>query len=181
MSILVDSALTFSEALGKVSANCPPEILHALILKEVEYYSFDEKLHRGQLVINKSVEKDVEEIFELIRKIKFPIAQAIPISQYQNDDLQSMEANNTSAFNYRMILNTNQLSQHAYGIALDINPRENPYLSEGVWYPANAKYNPEVIGTLLDEGEIVRKFKELGWIWGGDWEEKDYQHFSKKI
>ncbi|MFA5352563.1 MAG: M15 family peptidase, partial [Candidatus Gracilibacteria bacterium] len=106
MSIIIDSALNFSKALGKVSSDCPAEILHALILKEVEYFSFDEKLHRGQLVINQSAEKDLEEIFELMRKIKFPIAQAIPISQYQNDDLQSMEANNTSAFNYRMILNT---------------------------------------------------------------------------
>ena len=46
-----------------------------------------------------------------------------------------MEADNTSCFNYRVVAGTNRVSKHGLGTAVDINPRENPYLGPVGWTP----------------------------------------------
>ena len=70
---------------------------------------------------------------------------------------------------------------HAYGLAVDLNPRENPYVGCGVSYHADAK--PYIDRTRLRKGmvtpAVVRAFKSIGWGWGGDWASvKDWMHFS---
>jgi hypothetical protein len=72
---------------------------------------------------------------------------------------------------------------HAYGLALDVNPIENPYVSNGrTSHPASRPYldrSRRRRGMALRGGVLVRAFKRVGWGWGGDWAEpKDYQHFS---
>src|SRR5262245_24225805 len=49
---------------------------------------------------------------------------------YRGSDDASMAADNTSAFNCRRAVGsaTGSWSMHAYGLAVDVNPRENPYL-----------------------------------------------------
>jgi hypothetical protein len=93
-----------------------------------------------------------------------------------------MDDNNTSAFNYRNVANTNRLSNHSYGRAIDFNPFTNPAVySDGKISPQGAKYNKNKPGTLTQESELVKFFKSKGWQWGGDWNSlKDYQHFDKK-
>ena len=39
-----------------------------------------------------------------------------------------MAADNTSAFNFRVVAGSGTLSQHAFGRAIDINPVENPWI-----------------------------------------------------
>ncbi|MEJ5245256.1 MAG: M15 family metallopeptidase [Bacteroidota bacterium] len=178
-NLIIDSDLTFEEAIKGTTA--PKEIIDSLVLINVVYYSFDNKLHRGQLVVHKSVQKDITDVFELIRNERFPVANSIPIVKYNWSDSASMANNNTSSFNYRKIAGTNRLSLHSYGLAVDINPFNNPVVyNDGRISPKGAKYNPKKIGTFTSACPIVQKFKELGWRWGGEFNSfKDYHHFDK--
>ncbi|MDZ7624772.1 MAG: hypothetical protein U5J96_10065 [Ignavibacteriaceae bacterium] len=98
---VIDSDVAFEEAVAGISI--PQSILENLRLVDVYYYGFDEKIHKGQLVVHKDVVLDVIEIFELIRESRFPIGKVVPISKYGWSDENSMKDNNTSAFNYRFI------------------------------------------------------------------------------
>ena len=113
------------------------------------------------------------------------------VDDFEGDDELSMEANNSSAFNYRVIEGSTQLSKHALGLAIDINPRINPYVREDGYYPANAteylERNPKLCrgehaDKMLQKNDIAYKiFRRNGFSWGGDWNEsKDYQHFEYK-
>jgi len=179
LGIIVHSDMTLEKSLKGTKA--PKEFLDSMILIDVEYYNFDEKLCKGQLVINKAIKQDIVEAFELIKKIKFPIEKVVPIVEYNWSDDRSMEDNNTSAFNYRFVANTTRLSNHSWGRAIDFNPVQNPAVyKDGSMAPKNASYNIKTKGTLTEDHELVVFFKSRGWRWGGDWTSlKDYQHFDK--
>jgi hypothetical protein len=177
--MIIDSDVTFNEAIAGKEA--PKEITAALVLLNVEYYSFDGKLHRGQLVVHKDLEKDLREIFAMIKEKKFPVEKVIPVNKYKWDDDLSMKDNNTSAFNYRVVAGTKKLSNHAAGRAVDINPLLNPMIKNGKASPGGAQYKPGVKGTITADSFIVEEFLKRGWEWGGNWKNyKDYQHFDKK-
>ncbi len=180
MEVIIDSNMTFDEAIKGTKA--PRNIIDSLVLIDVFYYSFDKKLHKGQILIHKELANEITEIFEMIKTIKFPIAKAIPISAFNWSDIASMEANNTSSFNYRTIAGTNRLSLHARGRAIDINPLFNPVVYEnGRIEPKNSNYDPKVLGTFYPTHPVVLEFKSLGWRWGGDFKTyKDYHHFDKE-
>lgn len=178
-SIIADAGYTFEEAVS--GKDIPANILKNLRLVEVEYFSFDDKLHRGQLIIHKDLVKDIELIFKELKKEKFPIAKVIPIVRYNWNDEKSMRDNNTSAFNYRVVKGTRILSAHSTGRAIDINPLFNPQIKKGKVIPKGAEYDPGRIGTISGKSAVVNHFKKRGWIWGGNWRStKDYQHFEKK-
>lgn len=177
---VIDSDVTFEEAVAGISI--PQSILENLRLVDVYYYGFDEKIHKGQLIVHKDVVLDVIEIFELIRESRFPIGKVIPISKYGWSDEKSMRDNNTSAFNYRFISGSRVISNHAAGLAIDINPALNPYIKNGNSLPENCIYDTTKVGTISASSELVKEFKQRGWEWGGDWKSlKDYQHFEKKL
>ena len=112
------------------------------------------------------------------------------MDEYQADDEKSMADNNTSSFNFRTVAGTNRLSKHALGLAIDINPRINPYInSKGVLTPGNVKiyivrYVKKCKGKyarymIQKNSQITKIFKKYGFSWGGDWKySKDYQHFE---
>ena len=183
---VVDSAMTDEQAFEGHDPKCPIEIINRQKMVTVWYYSFDKKIHRGQLVVDEDLEEDIKEVFRIALNEAFPIQSVIPISEKRfrkdgrwDDDL-SMAANNTSAFNYRPVTGGNSLSTHSYGRAIDINPIQNPYLKGATVLPTGAKYDPKAEGTLTADHAITRAFLQLGWEWGGNWEDrKDYQHFQK--
>lgn len=178
--IIVDSDMTFNEAIR--GSKAPKEILDSLVLIDVLYYSFDKKLHKGQLVIHRDLKDEVLQVFEMIKILKFPIGKVVPVVKYNWSDDKSMIDNNTSCFNYRTIAGTNRLSLHARGRAIDINPLLNPVVyPDGRIEPKGAKYDPKVLGTLYSTHPVVLEFKRLGWRWGGDFNSyKDYHHFDKE-
>jgi peptidoglycan LD-endopeptidase CwlK len=177
---VIDSDVAFEESVAGISI--PQSILENLRLVDVYYYGFDEKIHKGQLVVHKDVVLDVIEIFELIRESRFPIGKVVPISKYGWSDEESMRDNNTSAFNYRFISGSRVISNHAAGLAIDINPALNPYIKNGNTLPENCIYDTTKVGTISASSELVKEFKQRGWEWGGDWKSlKDYQHFEKKL
>lgn len=177
---IIDSNVDFDEAIAGLSI--PQTTLENLRIVDVYYYGFDEKLHKGQLVVHKDVVLDIIEIFEFIRESRFPVEKVIPISKYDWSDEKSMKDNNTSAFNYRFISGSRVISNHAAGLAIDINPRQNPYIKNGSSLPLDCMYDTLKAGTISSSSQLVKEFKQRGWSWGGDWKSlKDYQHFEKKL
>ncbi len=180
IEIITDSDMTFEQATEGTKA--PQDVIDSLCLLDIKYYSFDRKLHKGQLVIHKAVKKDVKEIFDLIFETKFPVNKVVPIVKYEWSDNASMADNNTSAFCYRFIAGTKRFSNHALGRAVDINPFNNPVVySNGRISPKGAKYNPKAPGTFSGKHPVVQAFLDKGWRWGGNFKSiKDYHHFDKK-
>jgi hypothetical protein len=157
-----------------------------LRLVKVVYYGFDDIQHQGQLVVHKEIAQMVLDIFIELHEAAFPIEKIQLIDIYDGDDNQSMVDNNTSAFNYRVVEGTNNLSNHSYGLAIDINPLLNPYVTKnGVFPKEGASYvNREVfIKGMIIKGDVCYEaFISRGFSWGGDWKNsKDYQHFDIKI
>jgi len=169
--------MSLEEALtGK---EIPDDIREVLALIPVPFFSFDGEVREGQLVVHRELEKEVQDIFKKLVDTRFPIKQIAPVVAYGWDDDASMADNNTSAFNYRVIFNTDRLSNHSYGRAIDINPLQNPYvLSDGTVMPKGAHYDLLQPGTIT--AEVADLFRLRGWSWGGDWKDrKDWQHFEK--
>ena len=145
---------------------------------------------RGELIVHKDVSTEVTQIFEALYQAEYPIHKMRLVSDYKGNDWQSIEADNTSAFNCRKATGSKKWSKHSYGKAIDINPIENPYISrkgyishkESLVYKKRVHKNDTYAdkAVLLKHDDAVKIFKKYGWKWGGDWSGvKDYQHFSK--
>ena len=170
--------MTLAEALKNSAA--PPEILAHQTLLDVPFVDFFGEERVGQIVVARAVADDVAAIFAEI--YGFPIAQIIPVSHFNWSDDASMEANNCSGFNYRVKVGKTELSAHALGRAVDINPCQNPYINGELTLPAGAIYDETAVGTLLVQGIVVRAFERRGWQWGGRWASLlDYHHFEKPV
>ncbi len=169
---------------------CPVKVGDLRYLR-MSYLGFDGKTHTGSMIVHKDVAKDVVQIFRKLYEIKYPIRRMRLVSDYGGDDFQSIEADNTSAFNCRPVTGGKRWSNHAYGKAIDINPLENPYISRSghIAHRASLPYRirrhknpfrPEDRAIIAPNDPIVKIFKSRGWRWGGDWRSvKDYQHFDK--
>lgn len=158
-----------------------------LRLVRVLYYGFDENTHIGEIVVHRRIADDVIEIFFELYKKRYPIEKMRRIDFYAGDDLLSMSDNNTSGFNYRNIAKTDRLSRHAKGMAIDVNPRYNPYIYtiRGTTYcePENGQKYADRTSDFehkITRGDLCcRLFLKHGFEWGGDWKNrKDYQHFE---
>jgi hypothetical protein len=104
------------------------------------------------------------------------------VDEFGGDDDRSMTANNSSGFNCRPVSGTSRWSEHAYGRAVDINPRQNPYVTaRGAVLPPEGEAfvdRRHVRPGMVDES-VVDAFARIGWRWGGSWRSgQDYQHFS---
>ncbi|ASM36727.1 M15 family metallopeptidase [Campylobacter sputorum] len=76
--------------------------------------------------------------------------------------------NPSGTYNYRKILNSNNLSSHSWGIAIDINTNYSHY-----WQWSKTGLYENSIPK-----EIVDIFEKYGFIWGGRWEHFDTMHFE---
>jgi hypothetical protein len=156
----------------------------------VLYQGFDDKPHRGELIVNKAIAEDIVDIFRELYDLKYPIERMVLVDEYDGDDNASMEADNTSSFNYRKVDGAQHLSLHSYGLAIDINPLYNPYVrtidGEKVVTPENgSKYADRSLDCeyyIDTEDACYKAFTKRGFTWGGSWiNSKDYQHFQKKL
>lgn len=179
--VIIDCYYSFSEAIQGTKA--PKSILSELELFTVKYYSFDGKLHQGQILSNKKIATDLKNIFHYIQTEKFPIGKAIPAVRYGWDDDASMNDNNTYSFCYRNV----SYSKHATGMAIDINPMQNPvrwnpeYRFKRSDKPIGAVYDTIQPGTFYPTHPVVKKFTELGFFWGRNFRRNnDDHHFEMK-
>jgi len=164
-----------------------PVKLEELSYINVTYWGFDDKEHIGEMIVNKELAQEVIEIFKELYEAKYPIEKIKLIDEYNADDSLSMADNNTSAFCFREVTGQKGVfSQHSYGVAIDINPIQNPYVKgdvvlpeEGIEYLDRTNIRKGMI-TVGDP--CYNAFKSRGWTWGGEWNSlKDYQHFEKEI
>lgn len=155
------------------------------------HYDFDGNPTEGELICNEAVAQDLVEIFYELYRNEYQLERVRLIDEYDGDDIASMEDNNTSCFNYREVEGTDSLSRHAYGLAVDINPLYNPYItynedgSQNV-SPAAAESYADRSASFpykINEDDLCYKlFTRHGFTWGGNWNgSKDYQHFQKAI
>lgn len=155
-----------------------------LVYVQISHWGFDDKEYTGEIIVNKRVADDVIEIFEELYIAKFPIDKINIIDEYEADDDLSMLDNNSSAFCYREIAGSGgKLSKHSYGVAIDINPVQNPYVKGDIILPETGmEYldRDNIRKGMIVEGDVCyNAFKERGWTWGGEWNSlKDYQHFE---
>ena len=145
------------------------------------------KILSGELICNTAISSALIEIFRELFTAGYPIEKIRLIDEYGADDELSMRDNNSSCFNFRFVSHTTRISRHGYGLAVDINPRYNPYIkfvdgvksiepANGVEFEDRAKDFP----YKIVEGDLCHKlFAERGFQWGGNcWRDAlDYQHF----
>ncbi|MCU0306195.1 MAG: M15 family metallopeptidase [Thermoleophilia bacterium] len=149
----------------------------------MRHWDYQGRVRTGVLVVHEDVAPDVVRVFRDLFRARFPIRQMRPIEAYGGSDFDSIEADNTSAFNCRAATGSRNWSQHAYGRAIDVNPILNPYVEAGgrVYHRGSRAYvdrRPRP-GMAVEGGALVRAFDAAGWEWGGRWNGvKDYQHFS---
>ena len=160
-----------------------PVALDQLRLLRLSYWGFDHAVHQGELIASASAAASLTLAFRQLFTARFPIRQMRVIDDFGGDDERSMLADNTSAFNCRLVPGTSAWAQHAYGLAVDINPLENPEIRNGqADPPAAAAWADRARSSpaMIRAGDAAwRAFRAIGWTWGGDWRSlKDYMHFS---
>ncbi len=165
------------------SVGCPVTVAQ-LRYVTVSFRGFDGAAHTGELLVNAKVATKVVTVFGKLFAAGWPIEQMRIVT---GDDLSAPatgDGNNTSAFTCRPVTgSTTTWSMHAYGLAIDVNPFHNPYVS-------GRTVIPELATSYLDRtrwrtgmnarGSVpVRAFASIGWGWGGNYtSKKDWMHFS---
>lgn len=164
--------------------------LDQLRFLRVLYYDFNNDIKDGELICNEQIANDLLEIFSTLYDNAYQIDKMQLIDVYGADDDLSCADDNTACFNYRVVAGSTTLSKHALGMAIDINPFYNPYVT----YP-DGKERISPAGSEVyadrsnDNPHMIRKgdlcyqlFIDHGFTWGGEWKSlKDYQHFQKVI
>ncbi len=147
------------------------------------YVGFDGKRHSGELLARGDVSADLVSVFHALWAVRFPIEE-MRITEARELDLKPTgDGNNTGAFVCRPMFDGSTYSEHAYGLAIDVNPFQNPYHQGEAVIPElasayldRARLRP---GMILEAGPVVAAFDRIGWTWGGRWRNlKDLQHFS---
>lgn len=160
------------------------------------HYNFDHQIQVGEMIVNAKISEDVLGIFREFFDTGYEINSMRLIDDYwtgdgTSSDNESINNNNTSCFCYREVTGGASLSNHAYGLAIDINPQQNPYVWLDEWgqevcYHDNARqYVDRSCGDphVVVEGDTCYSiFEKYGFSWGGQWSYPiDYQHFEKTV
>ncbi len=158
----------------------------SLVVVSLTHHDLGGSVRPGTLVIHRDIETATRAAFAALFAQRFPIASITPVSEFGSDDDTSMAANNTSAFNCRYAVTgsaTKSWSNHAYGRAIDVNPRTNPYVLDGeVLPPDGAAFvdrDEQHPGGLYGGGAALEAFTGNGFEWGGAWRNPDYQHLER--
>ena len=149
----------------------------------VSFRGFDGLAHTGELLVNARVAKDMVTVFGRLFAANFPIEQMQITDPREIHAAPTGDGNTTEAFVCRPVRGETAWSQHAYGLAVDIDPFQNPEHRGKIVLPElatsyldRADVRP---GMVLPNGPVVRAFAAVGWQWGGTWRSlKDYMHFS---
>jgi D-alanyl-D-alanine carboxypeptidase len=174
-------------AAGEWHRGCPvwPSQLRVVSYR---YYGFDRRTHLGQIVVNQKVAQPLATVFRKLFQLRFPIRDGALLSTYGPHPDRSGDV--TASFECRQAVpspctggsGTGHWSMHAYGEAVDLDPRENPYVGCGMTrdktalsYLRRSRHRPGMVTAA-----VRRAFASIGWGWGGSWagSTKDYMHFS---
>jgi D-alanyl-D-alanine carboxypeptidase len=168
---------------------CPVGLSDLRVLT-VAHWGFDGRPYTGQLVVNRDVAQPLRKVFKRLYDLRFPIRHMRLSHMYGPERARPDGGDVTGSFRCRQAVpspcvggsGSGSWSNHAYGLAIDINPVENPYVGCGMTRDReSARY---IDRSRLRKGmvtpAVVRAFRSIGWGWGGDWtgDTKDYMHFS---
>jgi hypothetical protein len=152
------------------------------------FWGFDGRRHTGELLTNASVADDLVSVFRTLYRDRFPIEQMVIETRAALNAPPTGDGNDTGSFSCRPTVGATSYSQHAYGLAVDVNTFQNPYVKgdghDRVVLPELASAYLDRVdvrpGMIEPDGPVARAFAAIGWGWGGDWQSlKDYQHFSQ--
>jgi len=174
---------------GYWHAGCPAS-LSELRLLTVSHWGFDGARHTGQLVVNRSVAVPLQSVFRRLYGLRWPIRHMRLMDMYGPESGRPKDNDISGSFHCRQAApspctggtGTGHWSNHAYGLAIDLNPRENPYVGCGMTHdPSTRRYvdrSPLRRGMVTPA--VVAAFRSIGWGWGGAWagDTRDYMHFS---
>lgn len=160
-----------------------PVTVEELAYVTVSHMGFDGEYHTGEIIVHASVAEGVVEVFRRLHEEKFPIEQMRVITKEEIDAPPTGDWNDTTSFVCRPAVGSNGWSQHAYGLAIDINPFHNPYIKDWLIIPELAEAyldrERQLPGMIFGDDFVVEAFAEIGWTWGGNWNSlKDWMHFS---
>lgn len=171
--------------IGKSMPSNEPIDFNNLSYLTLTYYGFDGKTHIGEMIVDARVGAEVVDIFKELYSAKYEIEKIRLIDEYDALDEVSMADNNSSAFCYRTIAGTNKISNHGMGLAIDINPLQNPHVIGNTTSPKEgyvyANRNNTSMGMIQKGDAAYTAFTKRGWTWGGYWTNPDYQHFEKQL
>jgi hypothetical protein len=149
----------------------------------VSFRGFDGRAHTGELVVNRRVADQVVSVFARLYRAAFPIEEMRLVTTADLEAHPTGDGNNTAAFVCRAARQQRRWSAHAYGLAVDVNPFQNPYVRGDLVLP-------ELASSYLDRGRarpgmvrsgdvVTGAFADVGWTWGGTWRSPtDRMHFS---
>jgi hypothetical protein len=168
-------------------AGCPVPLSHLRVLT-VSLWDFDGNRRLGQLVVNRTAAAPLGKVFRQLYRLRFPIRHMQFTDAYGPNSEQPADRDFSGSFECRRAVpspcgtGTGHWSQHAYGLAVDLNPIENPYTGCGrTRERASLPYlNRSRLRRGMVTPAVVRAFRSIGWGWGGSWagSTKDYMHFS---
>lgn len=147
------------------------------------FRGFDHRRHTGELLVNRSAATKLVSVFRTLYADDFPIEEMRITRRDEQTAPPTGDGNDTDAFNCRPAVGSTSYSEHAYGLAIDINPFQNPYVKGDLVLPelssAYRDRGNQRPGMIEAGGPVVRAFARIGWGWGGSWHNlKDIQHFS---
>jgi D-alanyl-D-alanine carboxypeptidase-like protein len=188
------AVLPFTPAFARQLRNttwhrgCPLP-LRDLRLLTLRYWGFDHRVHQGLMEINVSAAHDVVTVFRKLFRARFPIKDMQLAHRYVPGPINPRSrADITDGFNCRPVVTARgaapRWSMHAYGLAIDINQLQNPYVTgtghvDDVYARRYRNRSLHLPGMIHAGDVVVRAFASIGWHWGGSWTgDKDYMHFS---
>jgi hypothetical protein len=191
---LTDQNIQSLKESGVWKPDCPVPFERLRILTVSNWEFGGAMITDGQIMVLDAVAKSVLDLFKDLFECHFPIAKVQLMDHYRGDDHQSMEDNNTTCFNWRVIAGSSKASLHGYGLAIDINPIQNPFIQFPECEPNVAIFSPAAGRNYANrlpqrpnkeprEGmaeDILEVFYRHGFNeWGGHWDTPiDYHHFQ---
>ncbi|MBQ7372412.1 MAG: M15 family metallopeptidase [Blautia sp.] len=178
-----------------------PVSLSELRYLKVLHYNFSGEIQVGELVVNERLADDFLAVFRNLFDKKYQINSIRLIESYWKEEMSfdeaekaSLRADNSFALHYKNNIEGTELSSHASGTAVDINPLENPLVrdtedgNESAGIEESQPYVNRDLSTneapgkdymIEEDGSCVQIFREYGFSWGGSY--KAYAHFNKEI
>ena len=149
----------------------------------LSFWGFDARPHTGEMIVNAAAAQDVVSVFRKLFRARFPIEEMRVRRAGEIDLPPTGDYNNTDVFDCRSATGGSSWSQHAFGLAVDINPFHNPYRKGDLVIPELAEAYLDRSWNrpgMIQPGDVVtRAFASIGWGWGGQWTSlDDWQHFS---
>src|SRR4029453_9298236 len=123
-----------------------PVVRAALPYVAVNFHGFDGRPHPGELVVNERVAAQVVSVFARLYRARFPIEAMRLVTTADLKAHPTGDGNNTAAFTCRAARKQTRWSAHAYGLAVDVTPFQNPYRRGDLVLP-------ELAGAYLDRGD----------------------------